>query len=176
MLDYGGDHGDLVRGLLDGAMAFVYDISGAPAAEGVTAISDPAECQAELIINSNVLEHVGFPRRLVGEILQAAPRGGLVFLEVPCEAPFGLARIVRRVAQIGIMGLMRPALARSVVCPGRPLHDARAHQLFHGAFVDDAAVGVWLRGHCGRKLRLCGEGGQRPVGVVFGNGSVAVGL
>lgn len=117
VLDYGGDHGDLVRGLLAGTAAFVYDISGAPAADGVTATSDPAACQADLIVNSNVLEHVGFPRRLVGEILQAAPRGGLVFLEVPCEAPFGFTRIVRRVAQIGIMALTRPALARSVVCP-----------------------------------------------------------
>jgi len=117
VLDYGGDHGDLVRGLLDGATAFVYDISGAPAADGVTPTSDPAECKADLIINSNVLEHVGFPRRLVGEILQAAPRGGLVFLEVPCEAPFGLARIVRRVAQIGIMALTRPPLIKSVARP-----------------------------------------------------------
>jgi hypothetical protein len=117
VLDYGGDHGDLVRGLIEGAKAFVYDISGMPAAEGVTATSDPAECQADLIINSNVLEHVGFPRRLVGEILQSAPRAGLVFLEVPCEAPFALTRIVRRVAQMGIMALARPPLARAVVRP-----------------------------------------------------------
>lgn len=117
VLDYGGDHGDLVRGLLDGTTAFVYDISGMTAAEGVTATSDPADCQADLIINSNVLEHVGFPRRLVGEILQSAPRGGLIFLEAPCEAPFGLTRIARRLAQIGIMSLAQPTLARSVVRP-----------------------------------------------------------
>jgi len=117
VLDYGGDHGDLVRGLLDGATAFVYDISGMPAADGVTPTSDPAGCKADLIINSNVLEHVGFPRRLVGEIMQATPAGGLIFLEVPCESPFGLSRIVRRVAQIGIMALTRPALVWQVACP-----------------------------------------------------------
>jgi len=60
------------------------------------------------------LEHVGFPRRLVGEILQATPRGGMVFLEVPCESPLGLARIFRRLAQLAIMALTRPALAASV--------------------------------------------------------------
>jgi hypothetical protein len=117
ILDYGGDRGDLVVGLLDGAEPFVYDISGIPAATGVTATTDPAGCKADLIINSNVLEHVGFPRILVSEILQAAPEGCLVFLEVPCEFPFGLTRIARRLAQIGVMALMRPALAPSVVRP-----------------------------------------------------------
>jgi hypothetical protein len=117
VLDYGGDHGDLVCGLIDGASAFVYDISGVWAVEGVTPITQPATCKADLIINSNVLEHVGFPRKLVGEIVKAAPAGGFVLLEVPCESPFGLARIARRVAQIGIMALTHPAIARSVVRP-----------------------------------------------------------
>jgi hypothetical protein len=117
VLDYGGDRGDLVHGLLNGATAFVYDISGIPAAEGVTSTSDPAGCKADLIINSNVLEHVGFPRRLMEEILAATPAGGMVFLEVPCESPFQLKRIVRRVAQIGIMALTHPGLASSVLRP-----------------------------------------------------------
>jgi hypothetical protein len=117
VLDYGGDRGDLVRGLIGGAAAFVYDISGVPAVDGVTPTSDPAACQADLVINSNVLEHVGFPRRLVGEILKAAPAGGMIFLEVPCESPFQPSRILGRVAQIGIMSLTRPALARSVARP-----------------------------------------------------------
>jgi SAM-dependent methyltransferase len=117
VLDYGGDHGDLVRALLKDATAFVYDISGMPAADGVKPTSDPAECQADLIINSNVLEHVGFPRRLMGEILQATPAGGMIFLEAPCESPFRLSRIARRMAQIGIVAVTRPALARSVARP-----------------------------------------------------------
>jgi hypothetical protein len=117
ILDYGGDRGDLVVDLFEGADAFVYDISGVPAVAGVTATSDPAGCMADLIINSNVLEHVGFPHVLMGEIRQAAPTGGLVFLEVPCEFPFGLARISRRFAQIGVMAFTRPALARFVARP-----------------------------------------------------------
>ncbi len=117
ILDYGGDKGDLVIGLIEGAETFVYDISGIPPAPGVTATSDPAACKADLIINSNVLEHVGFPHVLVNEILEAAPEGGLIFLEVPCELPFGLTRIARRVAQIGIMALVRPATVRYVIRP-----------------------------------------------------------
>jgi methyltransferase family protein len=117
ILDYGGDRGDLVAGLLEGAEAYCFDISGIEAAPGVTGTNDPASCKADLIINSNVLEHVGFPRVLVNEILQAAPEGCLIFLEVPCEAALGFKRIVRRVAQIGIMTLTRPSLARHIVRP-----------------------------------------------------------
>jgi hypothetical protein len=117
ILDYGGDRGDLVVGLLDGVESFVYDISGIPAAPGVTATLDPAGCKADLTINSNVLEHVGFPRLMVSEMIQAAPEGGLVYLEVPCETPFGFTRISRRLAQIGVMALTRPSLARFIVRP-----------------------------------------------------------
>lgn len=117
VLDYGGDRGDLVVGLLNGAETYVYDISGISPAPGVTATADPAGCKADLIINSNVLEHVGFPRILVKEILDAAPEGGLIFLEVPCELPFGFSRLARRIAQIGIMAVTRPATARYVVRP-----------------------------------------------------------
>jgi len=117
ILDYGGDRGDLVVGLFEDAEAFVYDISGIPAAVGVTATSDPVACKADLIINSNVLEHVGFPRIVMSEIFKAAPNGELVFLEVPSEFPFSLTRIARRIAQAGIMSLTRPALARHVLRP-----------------------------------------------------------
>jgi hypothetical protein len=117
VLDYGGDRGELVAGLLEGVEAYCYDISGIETAPGVTATTDPASCRADLIINSNVLEHVGFPRVLVNEIFQASPEGGLVFLEVPCEVALGLKRIMRRVAQIGIMALTRPATAQYIIRP-----------------------------------------------------------
>ena len=117
ILDHGGDHGDLVVGLLDGAEAYVYDISGVEPAPGVKSTRDPAACNADLIVNSNVLEHIGFPRALVKEILRAAPNGGLVFLEVPCEFAIGSSRILRRIAQIGIMSLYSPALAKYLLQP-----------------------------------------------------------
>ncbi len=117
VLDYGGDHGDLVLGLFEGAELFLYDISGATALPGVTPISDPTSCKADLIINSNVLEHVGFPRIEVDQILKAAPGGGLIFLEVPCEAALGMKRIVRRIAQIGLMSLAKPSLVLHIMRP-----------------------------------------------------------
>jgi hypothetical protein len=115
VLDYGGDRGDLVHGLMNGAEAFVYDISGIPSVDGVIATSDPAQCKADLIINSNVLEHVGFPRALFGEIVKATPPEGIVYLEVPRESPFGVSRAFRRAAQTGIMALAHPSLAIHVL-------------------------------------------------------------
>ena len=117
ILDYGGDHGDLIKGLFDGAELFVYDISGATPLQGVTPTKEPASCKADLIVNSNVLEHVGFPRVLVGQILEAAPKGGLVLVEVPCEFALGASRIARRIAQVGLMSLRRPSLTPQLFRP-----------------------------------------------------------
>ena len=115
VLDYGGDRGDLVAGLLDDSEAYVYDISGIPAAPGVVATSDPAACKADLIINSNVLEHVGFPRTMVSEMLRVSPENGLLYLEVPSERPTDPIKLLRRIAQIGIIALTRPALGARMV-------------------------------------------------------------
>jgi len=152
VLDHGGDRGDLVAGLIDGAEAFVYDISGIPAAAGVTAVADPASCRPDLIINSNVLEHVGFPREIVGSILDAAG-GGLVFLEVPLEQPAGLSRIARRVAQIGVMTALHPGLARWLLRPAS-LYMMHEH------------INYWTENSLTTLFRACG-------GVVMASGSYA---
>jgi hypothetical protein len=148
VLDYGGD---LVKGLIDGAEAFVYEISGIPPAEGVVPTADPAACRADLIINSNVLEHIGFPRRLVDEMLAAASAGGLVFLEVPCEFPFGPRRLIRRLAQIGIVALTRPALALSIA---RPSALYLMHE--HVNYFSEQTLTVLLRG-CGGEVVASGS-------------------
>ena len=40
-----------------------------------------------------------------------------MFLEVPRESPLGLSRMFRRIAQIGIVALTRPVLARYMLRP-----------------------------------------------------------
>lgn len=124
ILDHGGDHGDLVAGLIDGAQAFLYDISGAAPAAGVKAISDPSSCSADLTINSNVLEHVGFPRVTAEAVFKSTPIGSLVFLEVPCEIPTGTYRLSRRFAQIGLVAVLRPTKVKALLTP-------RAFYLMH---------------------------------------------
>jgi hypothetical protein len=44
--------GDLVRGLLDGAAAFVYDLSGISAVDGVTAVTDRINYFSEQIVDN----------------------------------------------------------------------------------------------------------------------------
>ena len=117
VLDYGGDHGDLMLGLFGDAQLLVYDISGAEPASGVSATADPAACKADLILNSNVLEHVGFPRTLAKQIFDSAPSGGLVFFEVPYENALGFGRIIRRIAQAVISSAARLSLTPHFVGP-----------------------------------------------------------
>jgi hypothetical protein len=59
--------------------------------EGVGVCCDLAACNAgrfDLIVNSNVLEHVGFPRVLAEQFTSIAAPGTMAFIEVPCELPF----------------------------------------------------------------------------------------
>ncbi len=167
VLDHGGDRGDLVAGLIDGAEAFVYDISGIPAAEGVTAVADPASCRPDLIINSNVLEHVGFPRAIVTSILEAAGEG-LVFLEVPLEQPTGARRMARRLAQIGVMTAMHPGLARWVL---RPASLYLMHE--HINYFTEQSLTTLFRG-CGGTVMAAGSyassgrGGKADMGWCLG--------
>jgi hypothetical protein len=117
VLDYGGDQGGLISGLFENAELFVYDLSGVQTLPGVKAVEKPAECRPDLIVNSNVLEHVGFPREMTLSMIQAAPVGGLVFIEVPCEEAFGFSRILRRIAQVIIMTVRTPKLSSSLLRP-----------------------------------------------------------
>ena len=164
ILDYGGDRGDLVFGLLDGAEPYVYDISGIPPAPGVIATNEPASCRADLIINSNVLEHVGFPRDLVREILDAAPIGGLVLLEVPCEIPLGFTRIARRFAQIGVMVAVHPGLARRIA---RPATFYMMHE--HVNYYTEHCLAVLMQ-KCGASVIASGT---YPLSSRAGSGDVA---
>jgi hypothetical protein len=121
VLDFGGNDGELVRGLIAGAEPYVYDISGVTPVEGVQRCADLDDCRAhqfDLIINSNVLEHVGFPREVLGRIGAAANPDTLVFLEVPYESPFSLESLLKRAVQGCVLMLTRPGVALSLLGPG----------------------------------------------------------
>jgi hypothetical protein len=164
VLDHGGDRGDLVVGLLENAEPFVYDISGISAATGVTSVGDPAACKADLIINSNVLEHVGFPRDLLTEIFQASPEGGLIFVEVPCETPLGISRVARRIAQMALMSLTHPTLAPHVI---RPATLYMMHE--HINYFTEASLTTLMRASGGRVI----ASGTYPLSARAGNAGVA---
>jgi hypothetical protein len=127
VLDFGGDRGALVRGLIPGAKSYVYDISAVSPEPGVESAGDLAACRAlqfDLMLNSNVLEHVGFPRVLLEQIRSVATDKTLVFVEVPFESPLGRELLVRRVVQLGVLLVARPSI-------GWPLANPRGLCLMH---------------------------------------------
>lgn len=88
ILDWGGDTG-LNTPFRDRAESVsVYDISGLTVADGVTAVDREglAEAPFNLVVCSNVLEHVPSPARLLEEIAEVMRPETLLYLEVPLEA------------------------------------------------------------------------------------------
>ena len=129
ILDFGGDRGQLIQGLIPDASGYVYDISDVEPLDGIGRCLDLSECRMQkfdLIICSNVLEHIGFPRTIMDQIKEiiAAPQT-LVFIEVPFESPFGSTLIVRRLAQLGVLAVTRPGIALSLTRSGflYPMHE-----------------------------------------------------
>ncbi len=128
VLDYGGAHGELVAGLIPDAAAYVYDVSQVEPVEGVQGCADLADCRRtkfDLIICSNVLEHVGRPGTLVEDMIQVAEPNTAIWIEIPIEAPFGLKLTLRRLGQEAILFLMRPRIGLSALKPGmlRLMHE-----------------------------------------------------
>ena len=128
ILDFGGDRGQLIQGVVPGAAEFTYDISGVQPLEGVTACRSLDECkarEADLIVCSNVLEHVGFPQTIMSQITAVAAPHTMLFIEVPFESPFGARLMLRRAIQYAVLALLRPRVAWSAAQPGflYPMHE-----------------------------------------------------
>lgn len=88
VLDWGGDTGLNTPFRDSAAGVSVYDISGLAMAEGVTAVDRQGLTQArfDLVVCSNVLEHVPAPANLLDEITGVLGPETLLYLEVPLEA------------------------------------------------------------------------------------------
>jgi len=129
VLDFGGDRGELTTFLFPQAKRFVYDISGVETLPGVIALHSEEECRQhpfDLIVTSNLLEHVGFPRQLMQPITAIASPGTLVFHEVPFELSGGFMTMAKRIAQLAVLGVARPGVAVSLLKPGG-LHIMHEH-------------------------------------------------
>lgn len=120
VLDFGGDRGDLIAALIPNAKNYVYDISGVEPLPGIELLKSLDQCKQyhfDLILTSNVLEHVGFPRELMHQMAEIASPGTLVFNEVPYESATGVQTMAKRLAQAVILGLMLPQVAWSLLRP-----------------------------------------------------------
>lgn len=121
ILDFGGDHGDLIADLVPARRRFVYEISGVDTVPGVERLRSLTECREhcfDLIISSNVLEHVGSPHEVISQVASLSGSETLVFNEVPYESATGFQTRLKRVAQLGVLAGTRPAVARSILGPG----------------------------------------------------------
>ena len=121
ILDFGGDHGDLIADLVAATRRFVYEISGVGTVSGVEPLRSLGECREhsfDLIVSSNVLEHVGSPHEVIGQIASLSGPETLVFNEVPYESATGFHSTLKRIAQTALLAGTRPAVARSMLGPG----------------------------------------------------------
>ena len=134
ILDFGGAQGELVLNLIPGAEPYVYDVSGVESLDGVRACATLDDCRNQnfdLIICSNVLEHLGSPRTVVEQMRQVASPHTLLWVDVPHESPCGLTLVGRRLLQTAILSVMRPRVALSLARPGA-LYLMHEHVNFFG--------------------------------------------
>lgn len=87
VLDWGGDTGINTPLLGIAKEVHVFDISGMATIEGVRAVSrdEIKENSYDLIICSQVLEHIPYPHKLLRDIVSAMSDSTILYLEVPYE-------------------------------------------------------------------------------------------
>jgi len=120
VLDFGGDGGQLIQDM-PAAGKYVYDISGVPKRNGIVGLNAFADCLArsyDLVICSNVLEHVSFPKQVVSQITQLARPNTLIYLDVPLESPLSPSSIFKRMCQMLVLCGLRVKDAVSLLRPG----------------------------------------------------------
>jgi hypothetical protein len=87
VLDWGGDTGKNTPFKTRSKVFDVYDISSKPVVPGARAVGSDVvrSSKYDLVVLSNVLEHVPFPAGPLLEIRQSMDRSSLLYVEVPFE-------------------------------------------------------------------------------------------
>ena len=87
VLDWGGDSGINTPFRATAARHDILDISSRPLIDGARGVarSDVEENDYDLIVYSNVLEHMPYPRQSLSEVVSAMRPGTLLYLEAPNE-------------------------------------------------------------------------------------------
>jgi hypothetical protein len=88
VLDWGGDSGINSLFLTKNRLLHIYDISGVDLVPGAQRVVSEKLSQEryDLVVCSEVLEHVSFPQELLRQILPTMDMHTLLYLEVPHEA------------------------------------------------------------------------------------------
>ena len=87
ILDWGGDTGINTPLLTKAQEVHVFDISGIATIDGVEAVShdEIKKNHYDLIICSQVLEHIPYPHKILQDIISAMSDSTILYLEVPYE-------------------------------------------------------------------------------------------
>jgi hypothetical protein len=87
MLDWGGDTGKNSPFKNNHSQFHIYDISNKPVIEGAKHVNKETAYQTEydLIVCSNVLEHVPYPSDVIMEMTAAMRQNTILYIEVPHE-------------------------------------------------------------------------------------------
>lgn len=99
VLDFGGDLGQYIPDEFKHVRRHVVEIEPRELVDGVTAVSDPADCEpVDLVMCCHTLEHVSYPNDLVADMRRYLRPGGILYIEVPDEEQRTLAAIRANVA------------------------------------------------------------------------------
>jgi hypothetical protein len=87
LLDWGGDTGTNTPFKNENCLFHIYDISHKPVMEGAIAVdaATVAQTQYQLIICSQVLEHIPYPAQVIESMKQAMSADTLLYIDVPYE-------------------------------------------------------------------------------------------
>jgi len=94
-LDFGGDVGQFIPEIETIQRRAVFEVSGLDPIRGLRTIGDWAEAglfEPDLIMICHVLEHVTEPRQLIESAARVLTRNGLLYIEVPLDAPMGISK------------------------------------------------------------------------------------
>jgi SAM-dependent methyltransferase len=90
VLDFGGDQGQFIPTEFQ-SEKYVYEISDVAVLEGITKISSKSSLHTsgefDLIICSNVLEHLPYPSEALREMRAVATKDAFFFFDVPYDMP-----------------------------------------------------------------------------------------
>jgi Methyltransferase domain len=86
VLDYGGDRGQMIPDNL-GRERFVYEISDAPAVDGVERITKLDGRKFDFVMLAHVLEHCSQPKDMLNTLKPLLHERSLLYLEIPFERP-----------------------------------------------------------------------------------------
>ena len=108
ILDFGGDDGKLIYGIFKDSDKYVFDISNSPLKPGIKIAPNPCRIIFDLVVCSNVFEHIPFPNKVMNQIKSFCSEGTVLYLDVPYERPYSFNTLGKRIIQQALLFFLRP--------------------------------------------------------------------